>query len=160
MNKSNIASNVQEEVLKIIKTMGYSNYLKGIRPNSLEGKIVSDADMCDAIGATGIIRSVVYAVSHKGNGVIFNKNVLPKVDITAEEYNVGGNSTTHDTDSAINHFFEKSLKLNNLMLTKSGKVESIGRQKIMIDFLKHFFQEENATEWNELLEKFLKERPF
>jgi uncharacterized protein len=155
LNQLNVANNIQEKVLEIIRTMGYSKFLAGVRPTSLEGKIVSDADMCDAIGSNGIIRSVVYAVSGKGNGVIFDKNIYPDVQITKEKYNKNG--TTHCTDSAINHFFEKLLKLSSLMMTESGKKESIDRQKIMIKFLKQFFKEENVPEWNIFLDKFLKE---
>ena len=43
------------------------------------------------------------------------------------------------------------------MMTKSGKLESINRQKIMIKFLRQFFKEENVPEWNTFLDEFLKE---
>ena len=155
MNSVNLDYEKQNKVLDIIQNMGYSKSLKGIRPTTIEGKIVSDADMCDATGATGIIRSIVYAVSSKGNGIIFDKKIFPNINITAKEYNSAG--STHDTDNAINHFFEKLLKLPNLMLTKSGKQEATDRQKIMIDFLTNFFQEENALEWLQFLEKYIKE---
>lgn len=55
--------------------MGYSKCLKGIRPTTIEGMVVSDVDMCDSIGTSGIIRSIVYAVSPLGSGVIFDSNV-------------------------------------------------------------------------------------
>ena len=84
MDKAEVPMQIQEMVLNIIKNMGYKNYLKGIRPKTLEGMIVSDADMCEAIGAHGIILSVVYAVSDKGSGVIFDKNVWPNVNMTFE----------------------------------------------------------------------------
>ena len=144
MKKCGIDSNTQNDVLENIRRMGFSKYLKGIRPETLEGKIVSDADMCDGMGASGIIRSIVYSVSDKGNGVIFDRNIFPNIDITAEEYNVKG--TVHDTDNAINYFFEKLLKLKDIMLTKSGRKEGEKRQKIMIDFLRNFFEEENVDE--------------
>lgn len=155
MNEAEIEEKTQKEVLEIIETMGYRKYLKGIRPNTIEGKIVSDADMCDAIGTNGIIRSIVYAVSDKGNGRIFDKNIYPNSDITSEEYN--SNGTTHDTDGAINHFFEKLLKLKSIMMTNAGKEEATKRQMIMIEFLNHFFEEENVPEWKEYLEKYLEE---
>lgn len=154
LNELNVDNNKQNYIIDIIKSMGYSNYLKGIRPKTLEGQIVSDADMCDAIGSSGIVRSIVYATSSKGNGIIFDRDIYPNVNITNEEYNQKG--TTHSTDNAINHFFEKLLKLNNLMMTKSGKKESNKRQKIMIDFLRQYFYEENAKEWLEFLDEFLK----
>ena len=153
MNKNFVSKDIQLQVIEIIKNMGYSNYLKGVRPHTLEGMIVSDADMCDAIGANGIIRSVIYAVSSKGNGVIFNKNIFPNINITALEYNNLG--TTYDTDNAINHFFEKLLKLSNLMMTKSGISESLKRQEIMIQFLEEFFREENVSDWSNFLKIYL-----
>ena len=155
MKEENIDNDVQNKVLDIIANMGYSKYLKGIRPNSLEGKIVSDADMCEAIGAVGIIRSIIYALSDKGNKRIFDKNIFPNVNITSNEYN--GINTTHDTDGVINHFFEKSLKLKGLMLTESGKEEALTRHNLLVSFLKQFFIEENVPNWTKYLEKYLKE---
>lgn len=61
----------QDNVLGVISNMGYKNFLRGVRPNSSEGMIVSDADMCDSIGAVGIIRSIQYAISDKGSGCNF-----------------------------------------------------------------------------------------
>ena len=40
MNDLNISNDIQDNVLSSIKSIGYSKYLKGIRPNSIEGKIV------------------------------------------------------------------------------------------------------------------------
>lgn len=153
IKKVNIDENVQKKVIDIINTMGYSKLLKGIRPTTLEGAIVSDADMCDAIGATGIIRSIVYAVSSKGNGRIFDEHVYPNVNISDLEYNI--NVTTHETDGAINHFFEKLLKLKGLMLTKSGQEEAVTRHNFMVSFLRQLFIEENAEEWNLFLDEYL-----
>lgn len=157
MEKVHVSALIQEHVLKAISSMGFSKYLSGIRPTTLEGMIVSDADMCEAMGATGIIRSVVYAVSSKGNGVLFDRNVYPNVNISLEEYNGDGEQTTHDTDSAINHFYEKMLKLSDLMMTKAGKKESIARRQIMVDFLRHFYKEERADEWLIYLDNFLRQ---
>ena len=155
MRKLKIEQNMQQKVLNIIKNMGYKNSLKGIRPSTKEGMIVSDADMLDSMGVNGIIRSITYAISDKGNGIIFNPNIFPNTHITYEEYNKSG--TTHATDSAINHMFEKELKLPNLMLTKEGYDESLIRAKSMIQFLKEFFREEDLPNWNNLLNEYLKE---
>ncbi|MCI8670986.1 MAG: HD domain-containing protein [Bacilli bacterium] len=155
MDKAEVPMQIQEMVLNIIKNMGYKNYLKGIRPKTLEGMIVSDADMCEAIGAHGIIRSVVYAVSDKGSGVIFDKNVWPNVNMTFDDYNKNG--TTYDTDNAINYCFEKMLKLKDLMLCKSGKFEAEKRHQFIIDFLKQFFMEEQELDWLNYLDNYLEE---
>lgn len=153
MKKVNVDENVQKKVIDIISTMGYNKLLKGIRPTTLEGAVVSDADMCDAIGATGIIRSIIYAISDKGNGRIFDEHIYPNVNISSLKYNI--NTTTHETDGAINHFFEKLLKLKTLMLTKSGQEEATTRHNFMVSFLRQLFIEENAEEWNLFLDEYL-----
>lgn len=56
LQQCSIESNIREQVLDAIKTIGYSKRLNGIIPITLEGMIVSDAGMCDAIGSTGILR--------------------------------------------------------------------------------------------------------
>ena len=140
----------QQAVKEIIATIGYSKALRGIRPKSLEGKIVSDADMCDAIGANGVMRSLMYAVSEKGNGRVFDPDVWPDVGIGADKYNANGN--THDTDGFINHFFEKMLKLKGMMMTEPGMKEAAVRDAFMIEFLRHYFREENVPEWSDFLE--------
>lgn len=154
MKEVNVSAEKQERIIEIIKNMGYSKSLKGIRPKTIEGMCVSDADMCDAIGASGVVRSIIYAVSSKGNGVIFDKNIYPNINITAEEYNSQG--TTYETDGVINHCFEKILKLKSLMMTNAGKEEAATRHEFIISFLKEFFKEENAPEWLEFLENYLK----
>ena len=53
--------------------------------------------------------------------------------------------------------FEKLLKLKDLMLTYSGKKEAIERYNIMIEFLYHFFEEENVPEWIDYLDNYLDE---
>ena len=54
--------------------------------------------------------------------------------------------------------FEKVLKLKDLMLTNSGKEEAKKRYQIVVDFLYNLFSEENAPEWTEYLDEFLKAR--
>lgn len=138
MSSVGIDSKMQITVKNIIANMGYSKSLRGVRPAIVEGKIVSDADMCDAIGASGVIRALTYAMSDKGSGVIFNRQQWPAINITAEQYNVTGN--THDTDNFINHFFEKLLKLKGMMMTQPGRKEASVRDQQMIDFLRSYFR--------------------
>lgn len=155
MNRVNISKEKQERVIEIIKNMGYSKSLKGIRPKTIEGMCVSDADLCDAIGAIGIIRSIVYAVSDKGTGVIFDKNIFPLIDVDSEIYNQNGtNYGKHD--NAINHCFDKILKLKDLMMTNTGKKEAQKRHEFIISFLKEFFYEEDIPEWLKFFEEYLK----
>ena len=152
MAQASVAGGLQKAVLENVAAIGYSKRLNGKQPQRLAGQIVSDADMCDAIGAVGIERALVYACHHGGR--IFDPAVWPNVNLAAHEYNADGN--THDTDGFINHFFEKLLKLKGLMLTEPGKTEAENRQQIMVDFLRHYFREKNAPEWSEFLEEYLR----
>ncbi|MDY4788196.1 MAG: HD domain-containing protein [Bacilli bacterium] len=147
MNKCNIDVETKNHVLKAINEIGYSKRLKGITPTSLEAKIVSDADMCDALGANGILRTYQYGLNK--NRPFFDKNNLPNADIDINIY-------TTKTSTGINHFFEKLLRLKNLMLTEEGKKEALYRHSLMIAFLKHYFEEENAKMWLTLLSTFEK----
>lgn len=156
MDRAAVVDAVQAQVKQVIGSMGYSKALRGVRPSTLEGMIVSDADMCDAIGASGITRTLMYAVSDKGSGVVFDKTVWPNVDMAAHEYNAAG--TTHDGDSFINHFFEKLLKVRGMMLTTPGGEEAMKRELVMIEFLRAFFYEQNAPEWIGFLDDYVYKR--
>ena len=144
------------ENVSIIRTMGYSKFLNGIRPDTLPGMIVSDADMCDAIGSSGIVRCLTYAVSSKGSGVIFDPTVWPISNISAEQYNNSG--STHTTDSFVNHFFEKLLNIKGLMMTEAGRIEAQNRDAVMVEFLRHFFEEQGEQRWITYLSEYLSKR--
>lgn len=148
MEDCNVDKNTQEQVCLALNNIGYSKRLKGCCPTTLEGKIVSDADMCDALGSNGILR--VYTYSLKNGKPFFNKDIFPIEDMTAEKY------TRRCADSSVCHIFEKILKLKNLMLTKSGKKEAKSRHQIIVDFLYHLFDEENVPEWTRYLNEYLK----
>lgn len=148
MTNCNINDRVQNIVCSELKCIGYSKLLKGLRPKTIEGQIVSDADMCDALGANGILR--VYTYSLKNGKPFFDKNIFPIENIDAEKY------TKRCADSSVCHMFEKILKLKGLMLTESGKKEAKERHNIIIEFLYHLFNEDDAQEWIIYLEKYLK----
>ena len=152
MDKYNINDVVKNKVYDIIAHMGYSNAMKGIRPNTLEGKIVSDADMLDAIGACGTIRCLTYALA-RCDTVVFDELVFPDINMSAEEYK----KPNRKSDNFINHFFEKLLKLKYMMFTQSGKQEAEKRHKIMVDFLFAFFREQKLDNWLNYLQEFEKQ---
>jgi uncharacterized protein len=136
----------QKNVLASLKTMGYSNCVKGIRPISLEGQIVSDADMCDAMGANGILRTHKFGIKYGRE--FFNNKSKP------EGY-IDENYGDKVADCSVQHMFEKLLKLKGLMLTSAGKEEASNRHQLMVDFLYELFEEEEAYEWKEYLDKYL-----
>ena len=148
MEKANIDKSIQDIVLEEISKIGYSKSLKGIRPLTIEGKIVSDADMCDAVGVNGIIRTYTYSL--KNNMPFFDKNIFPVEDVNANNY------IKKCSDSSVCHMFEKILKLKKLMLTDSGRQEIDKRHQITIDILYQLFDEEDLKEWKEYLDNFLR----
>lgn len=138
----------QKIIISELECFGYRNLLQGNRPKTLEGMIASDADMCDGIGATSIIRTCIYEYS---NGKpFFDRNCLPEQNVNVDNYKLCA-------DSGVVHFFEKILKLKSLMLTDPGKKEALERHKIIVEFLKHLFIEEDAPEWIEYLDNFLQD---
>lgn len=147
MDNCNIDKDTQEQVCSAIKTIGYGKRLKGVCPTTLEGKIVSDADMCDALGANGILRTFMYQI--KNNTPFFDRNFFPIDDLTADKYKTCA-------ETGISHFFDKILRINSLLLTNSGKREGKYRHQFTVDFLYHFFDEERADEWKTYLDNFLK----
>lgn len=148
MSNANVDKSIQKQVLSSLKCIGYSKSLKGIRPTSIEGKTVSDADMCDALGVNGILRT--YKYSMKNGKPFFNKNAFPIENMSVSKY------ATRTSDSSVCHIFEKILKLKDLMMTDSGKEEAKERHEIVVDILYHLFKEENALEWTAYLDKYLK----
>lgn len=150
MDNASVDIGIQEKVLFEIKRIGYSKLLTGCRPETIEGQIVSDADMCDALGANGILR--VYTYSMKNKKPFFDRNIFPVENIDAEKY------TKKCADTSVCHIFEKILKLKGLMLTNSGKREAKKRHQVVVQFLNSLFAEENAPEWSDYLEKYLEKQ--
>lgn len=148
MTSCQLNLSIIEKVCNGIYEIGYNKRLSGITPTTIEAQIVSDADMCDALGAHGILRTFQYSLNH--HKVFFNKNIAPISNITADIY------TNRCSDSSVCHFFEKLLKLKNMMLTKSGKNEAQIRHQFIVNFLYQYFKEENAYDWIEYLNQFLK----
>lgn len=147
LEKYDVDEKTKTAVLDIISSIGYNKYLEGVRPKTVEGMIVSDADMCDAIGAIGIVRTHAYALS-KGNE-FFDKSILP-ADPSTSASNYRASKKSH----SVQHFFDKLLIIPSILMTEPGRVEGEKRSVIMRDFLCQLFREEDSEEWLAYLEKF------
>lgn len=104
-------------LIRIIENVSYS---KGNIPNTLEGKIVQDADRLDALGAIGIARTFAYG----GN----NNRLI---------YNPG----SKDNSDSIYHFYDKLFKLKDLMNTENARLIAVKRTDLMKQFLDDFYKE-------------------
>jgi uncharacterized protein len=120
-----------EHVMQIISTMSYKGG-KNAPVTTKEAKVVQDADRLDALGAMGIARTFAYA-GWKGD-LIYDPAQPSRKEFTHEEYR-------HGKSTAINHFYEKLLKLKDLMNTESGKRMAESRHSFMERFLEQFYAE-------------------
>jgi len=131
--KHDVDSTVIEHVIKIIENISFNKSLeKSEKFNSSELDVIQDADRLDAIGAIGIARCFNYGGFK--NRPIFDPNILPKMDMTKEEYKAS-------TAPTINHFYEKLLLLKDRMNTNTGKRIAKERHKFMEQFLDRFYSE-------------------
>ena len=119
-----------EQICNIVSEVSFNG--KNTIPNTIEGKIVQDADRLDAIGAIGIARTFTYGGSIKRP--MYIPNINPKENMASKEYyeNVG---------TTINHFYEKLLKLKDFMNTETAKSMPKHRHEYMQEFLKEFYDE-------------------
>lgn len=131
LTKHQISADDRSHILDIIGNMSYNG---GHNPpmRTLEGKVVQDADRLDAIGAISVARTFVYAGS-KGH-LIYDPDVKPREEMSQEQYR-------SDKNTAINHFYEKLLKLKDLMNTVYGKKMAEQRHQFMEQYLDQFFKE-------------------
>ena len=121
--------NLSKEDIKIISdAINDHSFSQNKIPVTIEGKILQDADRLDALGAIGIAR--VFATGGSLNRPFYNtddpfcKKRIP-----------------NDQIWTVDHFFQKLLRLESLMNTKSGKVEAKKRTKILKEFLYQLKQE-------------------
>lgn len=120
-----------EAIVSIITRMSFKNHQEK-QELSLEGKVVQDADRLDAIGAIGIARVMCYSGST--GRPIHKPEMKPRENLTPEEYR-NGEST------GIMHFYEKLLKLKDLMNTKYGNELAKGRHEFLEMYLEQFYAE-------------------
>lgn len=126
-----VTSKDSEKILEIIETISFKGgNSKKLR--TLEAQIVQDADRLDAIGAIGIARCFAYAGS-KGDP-LFDPELSVRERMTEEEYRKGKSSAVH-------HFYEKLLKLKDLMNTKAARDVAEERHAFMEEYLTRFFNE-------------------
>ena len=112
-------------------------------PESLEGKIVQDADRLDAIGAIGIARAFAFGGS-KNRKLYDNDNIyeLSKRNFKSFDMsNISFEQYKNKKTDTVTHFYEKLLKLEKMMNTEQGKIIAKKRNEFMKKFLLELFGE-------------------
>jgi len=137
LSLNQVDNNTIKHIEKIIENISYKggNFQENF--DSLEFRIVQDADRLDAMGAIGIARAFHYG-GYKNNE-IYNPNIEIKLNLSPIEY-LNAKSTT------INHFFEKLLLLKELLNTKTAQKLAEKKHKFMLSFLEEFFDEWDILE--------------
>jgi uncharacterized protein len=115
---------IKDQVVEVIRNVSFSN-------KSPEGNlkdplllIMQDADRLDAIGAIGIARAFNYG-GFRNNPIFYPDN---------EQH----------VPSTISHFYDKLLKLKDMMNTNTGRCMAEERHKFLEIFLEQFYKEWNG----------------
>ncbi len=116
LNEINLPQEIIFQTTEIVSQVSFS---KGNVPTSLEAQIVQDADRLDAIGAIGLARVFAYGGSKQRE--IWNPE------------NPG--------ETSIQHFYDKLLKLKDLMNTDSAQKIAQERHQFLEEFLERFYKE-------------------
>ncbi len=135
LEKEGVEKNDLEQILYIIENISYRGGNEK-ELHTIEAKIVRDADRLDAIGAIGIARTFAYGATI-GNP-IYDPAIQIRKKMTEKQYRA-------EKSSSIHHFYEKLLKLKDLMLTEGGRQIAEARHQYMEGFLEQFFKEWNGV---------------
>jgi uncharacterized protein len=125
-----------EKAISLLESWGYDNqyfdqifhaiqghsFSANIKVDSLEAKIVQDADRLDALGAIGIARCFIF-------GGIAKRSIYHDEDPFCIQ------RTPDDSTNNLDHFFIKLLRLHEKLNTESAKEEGKRRLVTMESFL-------------------------
>jgi len=92
----------EERIPGIVHAIRTHRYSTGNEPETLEARVLSDADKLDAMGAVGIARTFIRAGEHRG-----------------------------EIRDAIDHVHKKLLNLSGLMYTKTGRTLAEDRHRFL-----------------------------
>lgn len=122
-----------DAIMSIIKTMSFSKSFDAVQKNdSIEFKIVQDADRLDAMGAIGIGRAFAFGGSR--GRLLYDPMYEAQSFTSSDDYKKAKSSTIH-------HFYEKLFLLKDGLNTKEAHNIAEERDKFMHQFVNQFMQE-------------------
>jgi uncharacterized protein len=119
----NDMEDIKDEIIDVVSNVSFSNKNPSGNLKNPGLLILQDADKLDAIGAIGIARAFNYG------GFRNNPIYIP------------GEKTEGNSKSTIGHFYDKLLKLKDMMNTETGLRIAIERHNILLNFLDQFYSE-------------------
>jgi uncharacterized protein len=127
-----VAPPVRDHVCAILTHLSFKGAGVGNRIDTLEGRVVQDADRLDALGAVGLARAFAYGGSR--GRAMHDPAQEPTLHATFEQYRQNQGTT-------LNHFHEKLLLLKDRMNTATGKRLAEARHAYLEGFLERFLAE-------------------
>ncbi|MCK5490569.1 MAG: HD domain-containing protein [Candidatus Pacebacteria bacterium] len=135
LKKYKLNNEIVENILHCVLTHRYRN---NNIPETIEARVLFDADKIDLIGAVGIARNFLFA-GNSGSNRLYTGNEQHLVKSTKNYSYTKGDSCLLE--------YELILKnVRNKLLTKSGKEISKSRDKFTKEFFRRFKNEINAIE--------------
>lgn len=130
LKKYNLDEEIVNNILHCIISHRYRN---NHIPNTIEAKVLYDADKLDSIGAVGIARDFLFA-GNAGSNCLYTGN-------EKKIFKEGHNYSYTKEDSAIIEYEFKLKKIKNKIITKTGKKIAKERHLFMKDYFKRFWKE-------------------
>jgi len=118
MRRHGVPADVVEAVCRAIASHRFG---AGLKPETIEGRTLQDADRLDAIGAIGIARAFAYGGAR--GAAIYDPAEKP------------GKYDPMKVTATLTHFHEKLLRIKDSMNTRMGKQIAHERHKFMEVFL-------------------------
>ena len=111
LESRNVPEDQIETICRIINSVSFSKN-KDKRPDTIEAKVVQDADRLDAMGAVGVARTFAYGGEHG-----------------------------RPMEESLQHFYDKLLRLKDLMNTETGRRLAEERHAFLETFLQEYARE-------------------
>lgn len=111
-----------EFVDAVVHAIESHRYRNAIIPQTIEAKVVFDADKLDAIGAIGIARAFAYAGGHQ----------MPLWGRVSPDYQPGNGEELH---TPLHEFHVKLQKIKERLYTESGRALAEARHAFMVSFI-------------------------
>ncbi|PIT87687.1 MAG: phosphohydrolase [Candidatus Magasanikbacteria bacterium CG10_big_fil_rev_8_21_14_0_10_40_10] len=133
-----INQDLQKKVMKLVSESQYKGKETKV-PTTIEGKIIQDSDWLDGLGAIGIART--FAIGGNLGRALHDPARKIRPILSRHDYQKKKFEST-----SFNFFYEKSLKLPNMMNTKTGREMAKKRAEFIKIYLNEFVREWNLED--------------
>ena len=149
LEEAQLDTELSERAISAIEPLGFSKRLQGIPLDTIDAQILSDADLCDAVGTVAAMRTFQYGLKHGRSFLSGDEKIEELID--PEAYLREG------SDSGVYHLCQKCLIVPRYVVTEAGKREAITRFESLANFLNAYlrenFRDDMAAELESLVSK-------